>query len=127
LPSFEREERLAFLQSLSVLSVPSRRGESCGFNTLEAMACGVPVVQPATGVFPEMLEMCGGGVLIDEPVTAEKLARSMEPLLLDKQQARQLGLQGREAVLEKFNIEHTARNMAEVFEQAITTYKENHG
>lgn len=123
LPSFEREERLAFLQSLTVLSVPSRRGESSGFNTLEALACGVPVVQPATGVFPETLALCGGGVLIEEPVTAEKLAEALEPLLLDGRRARQLGMQGRKGVLEKFNIADTARNMILVFEQAITNYK----
>ena len=127
LPGFEREERLAFLRSLSVLSVPSRRGESCGFNTLEAMACGVPVVQPATGVFPEMLAMCRGGVLIDEPVTAAKLTMALEPLLLDGPRARQLGMQGRKGVLEKFNLDHSARKMLEVFEQALATYKDHHG
>ena len=46
-----------------------------GLFALEAMACGVPFVQPAGGVFGELAEM-GGGVLyeLNNPVhLAEKL------------------------------------------------------
>jgi glycosyltransferase involved in cell wall biosynthesis len=72
------------------------------------------VVEPTSGVFPELLEMTSGGVLY-EPNNAEALAAKMEPLLLKPDEARKLGKQGREAVFEKFNIEQTAEEMVRIY------------
>ncbi|MGB2866601.1 MAG: glycosyltransferase family 4 protein, partial [Sedimentisphaerales bacterium] len=52
LPDFDREARIAFLRSLSVLSVPEKQPVAYGLYVLEALAAGVPVVEPASGVFP---------------------------------------------------------------------------
>jgi len=114
LPDFDYNHRLAFLRTLSVLSVPEKQPVACGLYVLEALAAGVPVVQPASGVFPELLEMTGGGVLC-EPNNAAALAAAMEPLLLEPDYARQLGKRGREAVFEKFNIEQTAEEMVRIY------------
>lgn len=122
LGEFDLKAKLAFLRTLSVLSVPEKYPVAYGLYVLEALAAGVPVVQPASGVFPELLEMTGGGVLC-EPNNAEALAAALEPLLLKPEQARQLGEQGRKAVHEKFNIEQTARDLvriyAEIAQQAV--------
>ncbi len=114
LPDFDYNTNPAFLQTLSVLSVPEKQPVAYGLYVLEALAAGVPVVQPASGVFPELLEMTGGGVLC-EPNNAAALASAMEPLLLEPDYARQLGKQGREAVFEKFNIEQTAEEMVRIY------------
>src|SRR5262249_13314655 len=53
-----------FLQSLDVLSVPTTYPEPKGLYVLEALANGVPVVQPAHGSFPELIEATGGGLLV---------------------------------------------------------------
>src|SRR6185295_11901068 len=45
----DREQKIAFLQTLDVLSVPATYDEPKGMFLLEAMACGVPVVQPDRG------------------------------------------------------------------------------
>ena len=82
---------------------------------LEALAAGVPVVEPATGVFPELLEMTGGG-LIYEPNNAAKLAAALESLLLKPDYAKKLGEQGRKAVFEKFNIEQTAAELVRIYQ-----------
>jgi len=114
LPDFDHNAKLAFLQTLSLLSVPEKQPVAYGLYVLEALAAGVPVVQPASGVFLELLEMTGGGVLC-EPNNAAALASAMEGLLLEPDYARQLGKQGREAVFEKFNIEQTAEEMVRIY------------
>src|SRR5260370_9128429 len=58
----DREKKIEFLRSLDVLSVPATYDEPKGIFLLEAMASGVPVVQPRRGAFPEMLRRTGGGL-----------------------------------------------------------------
>jgi glycosyltransferase involved in cell wall biosynthesis len=118
LADFDRDTKAGFLQSISVLSVPEKQPVAYGLYMIEALAAGVPVVEPAIGAFPELLEMTGGGVLW-EPNDAAALANAMEPLLLDPVYARQLGKQGRDAVFEKFNIEQTAEEMVRIYEGVV--------
>jgi glycosyltransferase involved in cell wall biosynthesis len=117
LPNVDHAEKLAFLQSLSVLSVPATYGESFGLYVIEALAAGVPVVQPRHAVFPELLEATGGGLLCT-PDDPNALAEAIEQLLLDPQRARALGEQGRQAVRAHFSVERMAENVLKVFEQA---------
>ncbi len=114
MPDFERASRLAFLQSLSVLSVPVRKPVAYGLYAVEAMACAVPVVEPAYGVFPELIEQTQGGLLC-QPNEPTALANSLAKLLLDKNYAAQLGKIGRGAVLEKFNIERSAERLIDLY------------
>jgi len=118
LSSFDPESRLEFLRGLSVLSVPEERPVACGLYLLEALAMGVPVVEPATGCFPEILALTGGGVLY-EPNTAQKLAAALTPLLLDPQAAQHLGAEGRMGVARSFEISRTAAQMVGVCEQIV--------
>lgn len=116
LPTFDRIARHDFLKSLTVLSVPEPQPIAYGLYVLEALAMGVPVVEPAIGCFPEILALTGGGVLY-EPNTAEKLAESLRPLLLDPQAARRLGAEGRAGMLRAFDIEQTAVGMIRIYER----------
>ena len=84
---FDRNTKHAFLRSLSLLSVPEKQPVAYGLYVFEALAAGVPVVQPGSGVFPELLDMTGGGVLYDSDDAAEP-ARAIEQLLLDPDRAR---------------------------------------
>jgi glycosyltransferase involved in cell wall biosynthesis len=115
LPSFDRTSNIAFLQTISVLSVPEKKSVAYGLYVLEALAAGVPVVQPASGVFTELLETTGGGVLF-EPNNASSLSKALEPLLLNPSYARSLGEKGRRSVIEKFNIEQTAEEIVRIYE-----------
>jgi glycosyltransferase involved in cell wall biosynthesis len=117
LPNVDRAGKIAFLQSLSVLSVPATYGESFGLYVIEALAAGVPVVQPRHAAFPELLEATGGGLLC-EPDDPQALAAAVEELLLDPERARTLGERGRQAVREHFSAERMAENAGRVFEQA---------
>ncbi len=122
LESFERESRLAFLRSLSVLSVPEPKPVAYGLYVLEALAMGVPVVEPAIGCFPETIELTGGGRLY-EPNTAARLAEVLTPLLLDKQAARALGAEGRAGMAKAFDVEQTATAMLQTFEHVVRQSK----
>jgi glycosyltransferase involved in cell wall biosynthesis len=118
LPAFDGGSKQEFLRSLSVLSVPEDKPVAYGLYVLEALAMGVPVVEPAIGCFPETLAMTGGGVLY-EPNTPKKLAEALEPLLLDPQAARRLGAEGKAGVARTFEISRTAEQMMGIYERII--------
>ena len=113
-PNVNREEKLAFLRGLTVFSAPALYGEAFGLYVIEALAAGVPVVQPRHAAFPELIEATGGGLLV-EPGDAKALADGIENLVLHPRDARFLGKRGQEAVREKFTAERMARDVAQVF------------
>lgn len=118
LPNLDRDAKLRFLSSLSVFSVPATYGEGFGLYVIEALASGVPVVQPRHAAFPELLERTGGGRLC-EPDNPASLADALEELLLKPDQATELGRQGRAAVWQHFSIEQMARSVEDVL-HAVT-------
>jgi glycosyltransferase involved in cell wall biosynthesis len=117
LEEFQLAQRGEFLRSLSVLSVPVPGGEAFGLQLLEAMAQGVPVVQPAEGSYPEIVHATGGGVLYD-PKTPDGLANALLSLLEHPDEALRLGRQGRAAILAQFNMDRVVREMIAVYTAA---------
>jgi glycosyltransferase involved in cell wall biosynthesis len=113
-PNLDRAGKVAFLGSLSVFSVPARYSEAFGLYLVEALAAGVPVVQPRWAAFPELLEATGGGVLC-EPESPAALAEAIESLLLDPPRAKALGKNGQEAVHKKFTVDRMAQETLRVF------------
>ncbi len=114
----DREGKIRFLQSLDVLSVPTTYREPKGLFVLEALAQGVPVVQPRHGAFPEMIEATRGGLLV-EPDSPEDLARGLETLLRDGDLRRELGQRGRAVVHTRFHDRAEAENTLRVYEQLL--------
>ena len=121
--STEPAEKLAFLQSCSAVSVPTRRGEAFGLFVLEALACGVPVVLPDHGAFSELLAETQGGLLC-RPNDPDDLAAKLEELLADPDRARELGRRGRQAVLERFTPERMARRVEALCEGLLAARSE---
>ncbi|RCS50640.1 glycosyltransferase family 1 protein [Bremerella cremea] len=118
LGTVDRAEKLAFLKSIDVLSVPTTYREPKGLFVLEALAAGVPVVQPRHGAFPELLEATQGGHLVPphDPISlAEKLAE----VLGDREAAQRLGASASETVRTKFNAQVAAAKTAELYQQLI--------
>jgi glycosyltransferase involved in cell wall biosynthesis len=103
-PNLDRAAKLRFLQSLTVFSVPAVYGEAFGLYLLEALAAGVPVVQPRHAAFPELIEATGGGLLC-LPNHPQSLAETAETLLLDPALARKLGETGRDRVAQDFSVQ----------------------
>ncbi len=111
----DRDQKISFLQGLNVLSVPATYDEPKGMFLLEAMACGVPVVQPRRGGFTEVIEQTGGGLLV-EPDSPESLAEGILKLYSDPALARQLGQSGFQGVREHYSVARMADRAVEVYE-----------
>ena len=105
--TLDRAEKIHFLQGLDVVSVPSPYVEPKGLYLLEALANGVPFVQPAHGAFPEIQERTGGGVLT-EPGDTQQLAEALLGLARDPERRRELGRRGAAAVQERFGVARMA-------------------
>lgn len=117
---FEEEGLREFLEKVSVVSVPVRNGEAFGIYLLECMVSGVPVVQPALGAFPEIVNLTGGGVIYDSN-TPEMLAESLAQLLADPEEMDRLSRNGKEGVEKHFNIDIQAERMVAVYAEAINS------
>lgn len=101
-PNVTRDEKIAFLKSLTVFSVPAISSEAFGLYVLEAMAAGVPVVLPRSWAFPEIIEATAGGVLYDpagsEQERVKSLSDGLERLLVNKDGLPMYARQGHASV-----------------------------
>jgi len=118
------EAKREFLRSLSALCQPSRFTEVRGLVAMEAMATGVPVVVPRQGVFPEMMALAGGGVLVppeDSAAIAEALARLQD----QPEEADRLGRLGAEGISHHYAAEAVVEQTLAVFEEAVQAARGN--
>lgn len=121
-PAFEfigspasQAEKVEFLKSLDVLSVPTVYREPKGLSILEALANGVPVVQPAHGTFPELIKATQGGLLF-EPGNLDDLVAKWESLLLNPDKRMRLAVTGWERVHEAFSPDVMAEQSLQFFD-----------
>ena len=110
-----REEKAEFLRSLDIFSVPCDYREPKGLFLLEAMACGVPVVQPDHGSFPEILRQTGGGLLVKAD-SVPALAEGIQRFATDDDLRERTGRAGAASV----RAEWTSTQMAE---RALSAYQ----
>ena len=114
--TLEKPEKIEFLQRLDVFSVPTIHPEPKGLFVLEALASGVPVVQPGHGSFPELVGGTGGGILVP-PRQPLPLARAIHSLLVDPSIGQEYGETGRQSVHRQFTAEQMARNTLDIYKQ----------
>ena len=115
---FDIEHRLEFLKSLSLLSVPVPGGEAFGAYQVEALASGVPIVQPNLGGYPEFIEATGGGILY-EPNDPAHLAEALSSMLDDPDRVREMGKKGRKVVMEHYSMQNMANNILDVYKKVV--------
>ena len=113
----DRAGKLALLQEMDVFSVPAVYAEPKGLSLLEAMASGLPIVQPRRGAFTEIVERTGGGVLV-APDDPDALADALLGLLTDRARAAALATRGAEGVRNFY----TKERMAEAAELAYNEF-----
>ena len=113
----DRAKKVQFFHDIDVLSVPSGYHEPKGLYLLEAMACGVPVVQPNHGAFPEILARTGGGVLAKSESGAD-VADAIYELWKDPARAAALGRAGAEGVRRHYTVQHMAAGVLKAYQDA---------
>jgi glycosyltransferase involved in cell wall biosynthesis len=116
LGTLERAEKLDFFRQIDVFSVPATYREPKGISILEALASGVPVVQPDHGAYPEWVNATRGG-LLHRPHDTANLAEKLAILLRDASLRERMGQQAQQAAWEKFSSERMASSTLRVFQK----------
>jgi glycosyltransferase involved in cell wall biosynthesis len=119
----DHDSKVRFLQEIDVLSVPTTYREPKGLYVLEALANGVPVVQPRHGSFPELIEATGGGLLV-EPNDPHDLARALRQLFDNAAHRAELGRKGKDAVHSRFHAERMATETTAIYDRYITVRRD---
>jgi colanic acid/amylovoran biosynthesis glycosyltransferase len=118
----DRVEIAALLNTAHVLvapSVPTRSGKREGIPVvlMEAMSSGVPVVASRLSGIPELVEDEVSGLLVP-PRNAIALADALRRLRDDPSLRRSLASNGREKVVEEFDVRKNAAELVRRFERA---------
>jgi glycosyltransferase involved in cell wall biosynthesis len=115
----DHAEKIAFLESLDVFSVPTTYRESKGLSILEAFAAGVPAVLPRHGTFPELIEATGGGLLV-EPTKPAALAEALKQFVLNPAEAQEAGRTAQQVIHQQYNMKTMASRMAEWYRKILS-------
>jgi glycosyltransferase involved in cell wall biosynthesis len=115
----DRAEKIAFLQGLDVMSIPATYDEPKGVSLLEALACGVPLVQPRRGGFTEIVEKTRGGLLVT-PDDPEALAEGILEVYRNKARAAELSANGFRSVREHYTSAHMADRLLQAYQLVLS-------
>src|SRR5664280_2668615 len=113
-PEFQGNSKQEFFSNIDVLSVPVRKHDGYGLYILEANAAGIPVVQPATGAFPEIIARTMGGIIYS-PDNVSELSANLLKLLKDNDLRNRLGNLGKEKVLTDLSLEKMSQGLSKVY------------
>jgi glycosyltransferase involved in cell wall biosynthesis len=113
-PEFHGNSKQDFFSNIDVMSVPVRKYDGYGLYILEANAAGVPVVQPATGAFQEIIARTGGGITYS-PDNINELSACLIKVLKDKELLLKLGTGGKENVLKQLSLEGMSEELSKVY------------
>ena len=114
---FDIESRLSFFHGMTLLSVPMEQPEAFGIYLLEAMASGIPVVQPAIGSFPEIL-LDGPGRVYD-PDRDDALYDAVRGILLDREHLNDRADKARERIKDNFSLDVVAEKLKESYRALV--------
>ncbi|TWT74169.1 glycosyltransferase family 4 protein [Allorhodopirellula solitaria] len=104
------EDKVSLMRSFDLLSVPAPYEDPKGLFLLEAMAAGVPVLQPAHGAFVELIEATGGGECF-APHDVGELAERIVALSRTADRLAQFQNSAREQLIHYHSIESAAARM----------------
>lgn len=111
------DELVRLYQRATLVAVPSRY-EGFGLPAVEAMACGTPVVACRSGALPEVIEVGGGGLLVerDDP---DSIAAGIRSLLEQHELRAKLAARGRDRVVAAYAWPRVAKATADVYAEVL--------
>ena len=111
------EEKQRLIYENDIFALPSYfEGQSVSI--LEAMDGGMCVVASDTGGIPMMVHEGETGILV-RPKDKDSLKEGLERALTDADLQRKLGTNGRRMVEERFNIQKTVDDLADMYEELV--------
>jgi glycosyltransferase involved in cell wall biosynthesis len=111
-------ELAAVVGSAEVACVPSLY-EGFSLPTVEAMACGTPLVVSRAGAIPEVVGDDGACADLVAPGDVEELAQALGALLDDPGRRHRMGEAGRRRALDTYSWRAVAEATAAAYERAI--------
>ena len=114
----DRAAKIAFLRNAHLVAIPSAFPEPKGLPAIEAMMAGTPVVVPASGAWPELLDRTEGGVLARGSGPADFAAALSQFVFHPRRRAR-VGARGFERVRKEHAIARMARDAEAAYTRAI--------
>ena len=108
------EELVAYYQAADLFVLPTVELEGFGLATVEAMACGLPVIGTPVGGTVEILQALDANCLFPN-ATAEGMARRLETYLNDPEPFHALGLRCREQAVAEYDWGHVTDRIEEEF------------
>lgn len=119
-------ELAALIASAEVACVPSRY-EGFSLPTVEAMACGTPLVVSDAGAIGEVVghdgNGCAPGALVVPPGDVDALTAALGRLLDDATIRERLGLGGRARAVAEYSWPAVAAHTAAVYAQAVASHR----
>ena len=108
--------QIAELYAESTLAVSPSVYEGFGFPAGEAMSCGIPLVSTNGGSLPEVV---GDAAIVVPHSNPKALKDAIKSLLNSPEKRTDFGNRGRNRVLEKFTWKRAAKELVEVYREAI--------
>ncbi len=108
------EEASKYIKAFDIFILPSVK-EGFPWVILEAMAAKVPVIGTKVGGVPEIIESGKNGILV-ESKNPQELAKAIKYLSENERILQEIGIQGHQTVLFKFQVEKMIREIEELFD-----------
>lgn len=112
------EELNNLIRGARAVAVPSEYYENCSMSVLEAMAFGRPVIGGNIGGIPEQIRDGVDGYLV-EPGNSDALAQLMDKLAADPELARNMGINARQRLEEKYDLARHMQVLQALYEQLV--------
>ena len=99
--------------------IPSQWYENCPMTVLEAFAAGKPVIGSNIGGIPELINENIDGFTF-QPGNSDELSEKIQWVWDNRSKTKEMGLQGRKKVEEKFNAEMHYEGLMAIYKEVCS-------